>query len=202
MDWLISNVSWLFSGLGIVLFSGIITLVIRFSKSRTTEKKVFHLKTIDIDDIDMLKRLIEGSTEIKIFSSGSETYRIKLNIIFKLIKVDKKKTIKILIRDDGSPQRNDKINEEIRKWKIVVENNNTQMVDFEFKRYEPAEGSVMLRGYIFDNNYAILGWYLNTVEYRYGNNCPMVLYSDVEIHQSEIIKFAIKTFEYFYKKKE
>jgi len=202
MGWIIDNMYWIFSGFGVVLFGVITSFCIKYYKRFTNKSKEIHLQTVDIADTVILKRLIEDSTEIKIFTSASETARMKLTGIFKEIHMDKKKTIKILIRHDGSEQRDNKINDEIRKWSINVESICNQMVNFEFGRYVQKEGSVMLRGYIFDNNYAILGWYLNTIEHRYGAENPMVLYSHSHRHQTEIIKFAVQTFDYFFEKRE
>lgn len=148
------------------------------------------------ENIEYIKDFLQETKELKIFSSGSGGYRVKIQMMIKKMKNSNLKTIKILIRDDGTPERNIKIEDQIRQWEYVIK--KPYSINIEYYRYPFS--NVALRGYIFDDKYALLGWYYNDGEYRHGNDKILVLYSSEYKDQKEIIDFANETFDNIIKK--
>lgn len=96
-------------------------------------------------------------SEIRIFGSGTETYRNSLRDFLKTRDKANSVEIKILMRDDDTPNRRVKIVEAVDKWKQDIEIiSSITNVTTSVKIYK---GSLMLRGVIFGDRAAILGWY-------------------------------------------
>ena len=196
MEWIISNREWIFSGIGAMLIFSLATIIRRVVlKIRGNNRPICYPEIIDANEIDALKKLFLESTEIMIFASSAETFRGKLITVLRGLKIEQTKYVKVLVRDDGSENRNWKLQEEEAKWnhEIVRESNN--MIKVAFKRYLQTDTSVFLRGYVFDKRHAMLGWYLNVTDRRLGSNYPLVLYSSSDLRQLKIIEFANDTFK-------
>lgn len=158
---------------------------------------VYHILTerrtkyfISPEDLNKITKLLKETKELKIFSSGSTSYRIKLRMILKKIKSTQLRRIEILIRDDNTAKRDEKIKEEIKLWKKDIGDKYYITIDF----YRYTFSQISLRGYIFDKKYALLGWYYNDGDNRYGNDQTLVLYSSEFDNQREIVEYANKTF--------
>lgn len=150
------------------------------------------------ENLDKIAQLLKETKELKIFSSGSTSYRIKLRMILKNIKSTQLRKIEILIRDDNTNKRDEKIKDEIKLWEKDIYDKYD--ISIKFQRYTFLQ--ISLRGYIFDKNYALLGWYYNDGDNRYGNDQTLVLYSSKFDDQKEIVEYANKTFDsIFYNKK-
>lgn len=148
---------------------------------------------VRINDPQVLTAHFSHIKTLRIFASGSETYRTLLLSFLDVIQLNEKLEIRILIRDDGSPIRKQKVSEAYAKWKNDIDSNfRTETV---IRTYR---SPCMLRGFIFDEKSAILGWYYSSPEGTQGQNIPAhVLHSDIE-NQKRVLDFSIRTFDYFF----
>lgn len=191
--WVLLDSIGIESSLKHAIISGIFAIILSFSfmsiKYFLGERKSKYF--IQSEDLAKLEKLLRKTKELKIFSSGSGSYRIKLNMILKNMKSPQLRKIKILIRDDNTEQRNDNIKNQIRQWEKDISKKYT--INIEYYRYSFSE--ISLRGYIFDDKYALLGWYYNDGHDRYGNDQILVLYSSEYDDQKGIVEFANQAFD-------
>ncbi len=143
-----------------------------------------------VNDPRILKTYFKDIKTLRIFASGSETYRTLLLSFLQEINLNQKVDIKVLVRDDGSEQRKIKNSESLLKWaKDIDSNYNTNTT---IKTYN---SSLMLRGMMFDSKSAILGWYFNDIKGTQGQNIPAHIISNNNDYAKKVIDFAIKTFD-------
>ena len=171
------------------VFSILLSLLFLSVKYNINERRGKYY--IHPENLEFIQKLLKNTKELKIFSSGSGGYRVKIQMILKNIETSNLKRIKILIRDDVTPEREIKIQDQIRQWEHDIK--STYSITIEYYRYNFS--NVALRGYIFDNKYALLGWYYNDGTIRRGNDKILSFYSSEYEDQMEIIQFANDTFD-------
>jgi len=179
-----------------IIFSILLTLLFLSANYIFIEKKSKYY--IDSNNLDKIQKLLKNTTELKIFSCASGSYRVILQLILKNMKNIQLRKIKILIREDNSSDRDIIINDQIRLWQTDIA--EVYQITVEIHKYKINQ--IALRGYIFDQKNALLGWYYNDGNKRYGNNKIFTLFSSESQNQKEIIDFANNTFDsIFYNKK-
>lgn len=114
-----------------------------------------------INDIVCVREQLSKSRCVRIFASGSETYRLLLLSLLPALHLKERLELRVLVRDDGSPSRKAKLSEAISKWHDIDEKFNTRTI---VRTYDY---DVMFRGWIFDQKAALVGWY----ERRNGKTC-------------------------------
>jgi histone H3/H4 len=64
IDWLITNKEWVFSGIGILILSGVTKFIIHIFKKRNTSAKMESRRTINMGDYSTYIENSEGPIEI------------------------------------------------------------------------------------------------------------------------------------------
>jgi len=178
-----------------ILWSSVVKLAgIYYSMKIQIDKASCQL--IPSTDLETVTRLLRQSTELRIFATSSETYRYRLNSILVNRDITALKRIKILIREDGTEIRMSKVNDEIRKWNKEIQKIYDVQIEYALYKFD----DIMLRGYIFDKSYAMLGWYLNIGECRLGNQYDLTLFAANSKGEKDVIEFASNTFERFFER--
>ena len=197
------NIKWIFSGIGVAFLPLIISLV-RLIIENNKLKKSKLMKIVDVGDIDLLKEQIEKSSEIRIFASRGTTHFHYLNEALKKINISSKKTFIFLLRDDESEKRKTELERAKNDWENYISKYNIdkKLINTIYSEFKPLTESITLRGYIFDDKSAMLGWYINTAKIRHGCEIPFTLYMSDDIDQSIIINFAKETHEFFCSEKK
>lgn len=159
-----------------------------------SQKKDDIIKFSHLSNSATLTDLFFKKQHVRIFASGSETYRNAILPILPACELKNKLCIQILVRDDGTTERMDKILEAKKKWKNDIDNNNN--VTTEIRKYT---SEVFLRGIISDSEIAALGWYYVSQDGTKGQLYPATIYRKNNPESCETIKFATLTFDEIFK---
>lgn len=176
--------------MSLIIFSIVISIFYSMLRLWSTRPKLEFAMT---NNIIQLKELIANRKEVRIFASGSETYRTALLSALSNCEIKSKLSIKVLIRHDGTDIRRLNIQKAQDKWKDIDNKYNTNT---EIRTYS---STVFLRGFIFDAEKALLGWYL-VAEKTEGQDIPAILLSDNNDNSRIIIEFAKRTFDEVFSK--
>lgn len=143
-----------------------------------------------VNDSGLIIKHLKGIEELKIFASGSETYRTLLLSFLQECELKHKLKIKILVRNDETLLREQKIKEALDKWREDIDHKYNTMTEIRSYNF-----SISLRGLILDKKTAMLGWYYRGSKQTIGQDIPVTIFTNDLKQSKKIVNFASETFD-------
>lgn len=101
---------------------------------------------------DSVIKEVKKAKVLRVFASGSNSARSLIHS--RISTITHNMEIKVLIRTDGSPEREAILAKEISRWRRDIQKGNIELSIVKYS-FDP----VMFRGWIIDESVAIIGWY-------------------------------------------
>ena len=130
-------------------------------------------RTTSLDDAELVREKLAESHVIRIFASGSENYHTRLKAYLAKVMRTHALRFQVLVRDDGTDYRREKLADAHARWKELDELFGTRS---ELRTYS---FDVMYRGVLWSDDSASLGWYERRNGRTVGQEIPL-LYLDAK----------------------